>query len=162
LTTDPITRTLPVSRDRAWLLLEDPRSLKILVVGARAIRHFDPRWPEVGTVVHHSVGVAPLVIRDTTVVTGCEPGRHLVLEARVRPFGRFEVDFRLREHADGCVLEVRERVLSGPLSTGPMTAVTEFALRLRNAELSRRFLRLIERREQQYERLVASRAGPDA
>jgi hypothetical protein len=156
---EPVCCVLPVTAERAWQLLEDPRSLKLLVVGARVIRRFDSRWPDAGTVVHHTIGVRPLVIRDTTAVTRCEPGRRLVLEARLRPLGRFEVDFALRDHEQGSLLEVRERVISGCLAAGPLAALANAAVRVRNRELCRRFRRLVEHRELQLERLKSSRAG---
>lgn len=159
MTPDPVSCTLSVSKERAWQLLEDPRALKLLVVGARNVRRFDARWPEVGTTVHHTVGVAPLVIRDTTEVIASEPGHRLVLEARVRPFGSFEVDFALRDHDGGCLLEVRERVIGGPLSGGRRAKVVDTLVKIRNVELCRRFQRLVERREQQLERLRASRTA---
>jgi hypothetical protein len=125
---------LPVDPGRAFQLLEDPRSLRAMVAGAHRIRRFDPRWPDVGSAVHHSVGLPPLVLRDVTVVMECLPGRRLVLEARLRFLGVLIVEFT-------------ERPASGAVTQPGLRSIVEGATALRNAELCRRFARLIRRRE---------------
>jgi hypothetical protein len=137
-----------VKTERAFQLLEDPRSLRVLVVGARKIRRFDPAWPDTGTALQHSVGVPPFVLRDRTVVTECIPVRRLVLEARIRPVGTFLATFEFEPHPSGCTLAVEEHAVGGLCALPGINQVADRLIGLRNAELCRRFRRLAERREQ--------------
>jgi uncharacterized protein YndB with AHSA1/START domain len=138
---------LPVPPDRAFQLLEDPRSLRALVAGARRIRRFDPRWPEPGSAVHHSLGVPPLGVRDVTVVTECEPGRRLVLKAGIHYLGSLIVEFELEPHGTGTVLSVTERPAAGAVNLPGMREIVDAAAAVRNAGLGRRFAKLIAKRE---------------
>lgn len=147
-----VSVTLPVSRRRAWLLLEDPRAIRLLVAGARTVRRFDPCWPDVGTAVHHSVGLRPLVLRDATFVTVSQPERRLVLKAQARPLVSLRVEFLLDDDAGGCRLTIRETPVSGLLALPVLSRVTDLAVGARNAELCRRFKRLVQDREDQARR----------
>lgn len=138
---------LPVSQGRAFEVLEDPRSLRVLVLGARRIRRFDPDWPDPGSVVHHSVGLFPFLVRDTTIVRACEPPHRLVLEARVQAVGVFTVTFDLTGHGDGTRLAIGEEVTGGFLSLPPIRPLSEAVVMLRNRVLARRYKRLVDRRE---------------
>jgi hypothetical protein len=145
---EPPSTVLPVGPERAFEVLEDPRAYRALVVGARRIRRFDPRWPETGTRLHHSVGVAPLIVRDTTEVQECIPGRRLVLEARLQMLGRFVVEFEFRPDPEGCRLTVAERTVQGVAALPLVRTVMNLAIHLRNRELCRRYRRIVQRREQ--------------
>jgi hypothetical protein len=138
---------LPVAPERAFTLLEYPRSFRAIVPGARPIRYFDPSWPDPGTEVRHSVGVYPLVIRDRTIVMECQPGRRLVLEARVQMIGTFVVDFRFEPDAGGTRLTVEETVMGGALGLPLLRPLADLTVRVRNAELARRLRRLSDARE---------------
>lgn len=85
--------SLDAPPERVFALLEDPRSLSSFVVGNRTIRRFDPRWPDQGTMAHHTVGFGPLRLRDTVEVTDVDGPRRLALEARFRPLGVMAVTF---------------------------------------------------------------------
>jgi uncharacterized protein YndB with AHSA1/START domain len=154
-----VTVTVPVDPDRAFRLLEDPRSIRALVAGARRIRRFDSRWPEEGSAIHHSVGVPPLVLRDVTRVTECDPGRRLVLEARLHLLGRLTIEFDLAPESGGSQskLTVSEHPVGGPISLPGVTGLVGVAIKLRNAELARRFARLVAKREE-----LAARAARNA
>jgi len=149
------TLVLPAPPERVFAILEDPTTLATFVVGSRTIRHFDPRWPEVGTRAHHSVGIGPLVIRDSTEVLAEDTPHRLVLEARVRPFGTATVEFRLADHPDGTELTVTERPRTGPMALPVVAAVVDVLMGIRNVELGRRLTRLVERREAQRARAGA-------
>lgn len=132
---------------RVFALLGDPRSLDYFVVGTRSIRRFDPRWPDQGTKVHHSVGFGPLVLRDETEVLESEPDRRLVLEARLRPLGLFRVEFALSAHTEGTALMVNEFPVSGPASLPGLSRLVDRLLAFRNIEMGRRLQILTEQRE---------------
>jgi hypothetical protein len=151
----PRSVRLAVDPKRAFELLEDPRSLRALVTGARRIHRFGPRWPEPGTAVQHSVGLPPFVIRDATVVSECDPGRRLVLEARLRFLGTLKVQFEFAAEARGSTLTISEHPVAGIINLPGMRNLVEAATGLRNAQLGRRFARLVAKREE----LAASAAG---
>jgi uncharacterized protein YndB with AHSA1/START domain len=161
MATHVITVDAPV--ERAFVTLEDPRSLAHFVVGNRNVRRFDPRWPVVGTKVDHSIGVGPLVIRDQSVVVAAEPPRRLVLDAKIRPFGTFRVAFHLSpEGPDGrrTKLRIDESPVAGAVARKPLAAVSEGVLRIRNREMARRLRRLVEEREERWREW--QRTGSDA
>jgi len=138
---------LPVGPERAFALLEDPRSFRALVAGVRRIRRFDPRWPEPGSAVHHSAGFPPLMVGDTSVVTECEPGRRLVLEARLHFVGRLIVVFEFAPDGTGSVLTLSECPTAGPVNLPYVRWLVEVVTAVRNAEMGRRFARLVADRE---------------
>ena len=89
------TRIMSTTPDRVWDVLADGWLFPLWVVGASRIREVDAAWPAVGSKIHHSVGVWPLLVDDNTEVTACEPGRLLSLRARVWPAGSADVTLRL-------------------------------------------------------------------
>src|ERR671939_303251 len=81
-----------------YAVLGDPRFLANWVVGASRTRGLEGRWPEPGSLVHHT---QMQVLDDTTSVLECEPGRRLKLEARARPLAVVHVDVTLEPRGDG-------------------------------------------------------------
>ena len=141
-----VSAVIPVPPPQAFRLLEDPSSFRDLVAGARKIRRFDSRWPEVGTRLHHTVGVPPLLVRDHTEVVAVDMPNLLVLDALIRPLGCLRVEFRFEPHPEGTKITVRERPESGPLSRPLLRTVALAALQLRNREICRRFRKLARQR----------------
>ena len=137
------TRELPVTPEDVWALLADGRRYADWVVGASHIRAVEPGWPEVGSKFHHTVGVWPCHLRDSTVVEECDTGRKLVLEARARPFGRARVEIRLEEIQTGTRIVMREEVRSPAVARwgSPLLAPL---LHVRNVEALRRLASLHE------------------
>ncbi len=135
---------------RVFGLLGDPRSLSYFVVGTKTIRRFDPHWPDPGAKVHHTVGIGPLALRDETEVREAEADRHLVLDARIRPFGIFRVEFDLVPHAEGTELTINEYPVSGIAALPSVATVVDRLVKLRNVETARRLQHLAERRERQW------------
>ena len=86
-------RAITVSRDvdapaqAVWDVLSDGWLYPLWVVGATRMRDVEAAWPAVGSRLHHSVGVWPLVIDDHTEVLEVEERRMLRLEVRVWPSG---------------------------------------------------------------------------
>jgi uncharacterized protein YndB with AHSA1/START domain len=93
-----VTRHALVPREVAFDTLVDPKTYPEWLVGAREIRAVDDDWPEPGSRFHHRVGlVGPITVEDFTRCLETERPSRLVLEVRVRPFGRGRVTFSVTE-----------------------------------------------------------------
>ena len=116
------------------------------VVGASRVRSVDVGWPAAGTRIHHSVGVWPLLLNDTTRVVVCERPERLTLLARTWPVGEADVELELRDEGPrACVVTMREDVAAGPGRLLPRP-LHQAALAPRNAEALRRLAYLAEGR----------------
>jgi hypothetical protein len=111
------------------------------------MRAVEPGWPAVGSKIHHTIGIWPLVINDETVVESCTPQEELVLLARTRPFGQARITLRLHDTADGCRIEMAEVPVGGPLNLLPRRLALAAAFP-RNRECTWRLAALAERRTQ--------------
>lgn len=108
--------TIDAPPEDVWKVLADAYSYDRWVVGTRRIRRADDTWPAVGSRLHHTVGIWPLTLRDSSEVLESVPPRRLVLRAKVRPVGVLKVEIDLRPvGARGTHLELQEYVESGPL-----------------------------------------------
>jgi hypothetical protein len=138
------TETIVHARpDAVFAVLSDPMAYPRFVVGSRRVRRFDPRWPEPGTALHHSIGIGPLVWRDKTDAVEKEPGTHLVVRPHVRPFVIIESRFELEARGDSTLVRLDEFAISGPLARvwpGPLDGL----MGLRNRLTLRRLARLAE------------------
>ena len=101
------------------------------VVGARAIRDVDDGFPAPGTSLHHSFGVAPLVVRDQTRVVRVEPPRLLQLEAHAGKLAA-TVRFELVPDATGTTVVMDEEGADGPSRV--VAGMTRVLIAGRNAE----------------------------
>lgn len=88
-------RVVETSTSRVWDVLADGWMYPVFVVGAARMREVDDAWPAQGSELHHSAGMWPLMIDDTTTVERCEVGRLLVLTARGWPAGQARITMRL-------------------------------------------------------------------
>ncbi len=131
------TRFVPMADTDVWALLADGRKYADWVVGAKRVRAVDPEWPAVGSKFHHTVGVWPFHLRDNTAVLECDEGRRLVLEARLRPLGRAQIEMILRPSDGGTAVVMREWP-SSPALARMAAPVFEPAIHLRNVEALRR------------------------
>ncbi|MDJ0392541.1 SRPBCC family protein [Rhodococcus sp. G-MC3] len=138
------TRESSATVEQVWDVLADGWAYATWVVGASRIRAVDPAWPSVGSRIHHSVGIWPVVLSDHTRVTGLHEGRELSLEARALPFGAASVTIRLLPLAAGCRIEMIEHALTPPISLVP-DAVQHALVHPRNREALRRLALLAER-----------------
>ncbi len=141
-------RLIPASPEHIFTVLSDPPRYASFVVGTKAIRRFDPRFPETNSAFHHTLGLGPFVLRDETRVIAVEPPTRLVLKAFMRPFSINEVDFRLTPHDDATLVVVEEHPIEGPAKK-VWSPPLEAALWLRNKELLRRLERLAKRQAEQ-------------
>lgn len=128
-------------------VLSDPRRYDEFVVGTKRIRRFDPTWPEVGSVFHHTLGVGPVILRDLTRVVEMAEPHHLVLRAQMRPFAVNRVAFSLRGEGEGTQVEVEEHAIEGPASA-VWGSILDGLMWVRNQEMLRRLRKVAERRQE--------------
>ena len=107
------------------------------------MRDVDEGWPAPGTKLHHSFGVWPLVIDDSTEVLEIEAGRRLVLEARGWPVGKARVEINVKSDCDGSLVSIAEDVSGGPARFVP-ESVRVAGIDMRNRETLRRLAYLAE------------------
>ena len=69
-----VQRRLNCSPEQVFAVLRDGWTYPVWVVGASRMRSVDEGWPAPGTKLHHSFGVWPLLIDDTTEVLEIESG----------------------------------------------------------------------------------------
>ncbi len=124
-------------------MLQDGWTYPVWVVGATRMRDVDDDWPAPGTKLHHSFGVWPLVIDDSTEVVQIEPGHRLVLEARGWPVGKARVEITVKADGDGSVVSITEDVTGGPALLVP-EPVRVAGIDARNRETLRRLAYLAE------------------
>ena len=139
------TKIVQTTPDKVWDVLEDGWLYPVWVVGATRMRAVDAEWPAVGSKLHHSVGVWPLVIDDNTEVLECEPGTRLRLRARGWPIGEAEVVLTLSASGGGTLVEISEDAVSGPGTLVPEPA-KGLSIKVRNVETLRRLALLAEGR----------------
>jgi uncharacterized protein YndB with AHSA1/START domain len=138
------TTRIAATPDRVFAVLADAWTYERWVVGCKQIRTVDDGWPAPGATFHHSVGIGPLTVRDTTTVLESDPPRRIVLRARARPAGVARVEVELAEAGGGTEVVMQERPVSGPpaLLHNPLQ---DRLIHRRNAESLRRLKQLAER-----------------
>ncbi|SDQ18744.1 SRPBCC family protein [Quadrisphaera sp. DSM 44207] len=141
-------RSVPAPPAAVWSVLADGWTYPTFVVGASRMRDVDPGWPAPGTRLHHSAGVWPLVIDDTTSSVVAEPERRLELVARGWPAGEATVVFELEPQDGGTLVSLSEDARSGPGLLVPRP-LRELALLPRNDETLRRLDHLARGRARQ-------------
>jgi uncharacterized protein YndB with AHSA1/START domain len=140
-----VSRVIPTDPDRVFAVLADGWSYPLWVVGATHMRSVDPDWPAVGSKLHHSVGIWPLLIEDNTEVLAVEPGRMLELRARAWPAGTARVRLTLDPVPEGTLVTMAERSESGPARLAPWP-IESYLLKLRNTESLERLSDLVMHR----------------
>jgi len=139
------TRTVAATPETVWEVLSDGWLYPLWVVGASRMREVDHTWPAVGSRIHHSVGVWPLLLDDETEVVDTTPGLHLALMAKGRPYGEALVQITLEPAGAETRLVIEEDVVKGPGAHTP-AVVRRPLLDWRNAESLRRLAYIVERR----------------
>jgi uncharacterized protein YndB with AHSA1/START domain len=141
-----VERTIRTTPERVWDVLADGWLYPVWVVGASRMRDVDDTWPEVGARLHHSVGAWPLLVDDSTLVTGARPGQLLELRAKAWPaLGEADVAIRLEQSGAGTRVVMEEDVVSGPGRLVP-APVRNLGLSWRNVETLRRLAYIAEHR----------------
>ena len=130
-------RRLNCSPEQVFAVLNDGWMYPRWVVGASRMRDVDDGWPALGTKLHHSFGVWPALIDDSTEVLEIEPGKRLVLEARGWPVGKARVDITVKPNGNGSLVTISEDATGGPARLVP-EPIRQASIDFRNRETLRR------------------------
>lgn len=146
------------SPEQVWDFLSRGDRYADWVSGTREIRDADDNWPEIGSSIHFTAGVGPLVIKDRTTVRNAEPPRMLELEVHAGRIGTARLVFEIRPWGDQAVVVLDEHPLSGP-GAHVHNMLIDLALRFRNRRMLDKLAKLIEI---EYDDLAADRSpsGP--
>ncbi|MDD7928871.1 SRPBCC family protein [Microbacterium sp. NM3R9] len=136
-------RVMNCAPEDVFAVLGDGWLFPAWVVGASRMRDVADTWPREGSRLHHSFGVWPFVIDDTTSVLEFDPPRRMVLQARGWPIGEARVTLDVKPRGEGCVVRLQEFAAEGPGSFIPQPLLDP-ALMVRNAETLRRLAHLAE------------------
>jgi len=142
-----VHRRCRASREDVWAVLADPWLYASWVVGASRIRDVTGEWPAREALIHHSVGLWPLLLDDNTSVTESDPGHELHLRARGRPLGEAEVQLSLEGEGPECTVTMSEWAVSGPGSKLPRP-VFDAVVSWRNTESLRRLALIAQGRHE--------------
>jgi hypothetical protein len=131
--------------DQVWDVLADGWLYPLWVVGATRMRAVEDNWPEVGSRLHHSAGVWPLVINDDTEVLAASPRTMMKLRARGWPLGEAEVVITLTPVGAHTRVDIEEDAVSGPGAMLPKP-LRDPMIKVRNVETLRRLAFVAEGR----------------
>jgi hypothetical protein len=138
-------RRLKCLPEQVFAVLNDGWTYPLWVVGASRMRDVDDAWPAPGSKLHHSFGVWPLLIDDSTEVLEIEPGKRLVLEARGWPIGKARVEITVDANGNGSLVSISEDASGGPARLIP-EPIRQPVIDFRNRETLRRLGYLAEGR----------------
>jgi hypothetical protein len=137
-------RTIAASPEQLFAVLADGWLYAMWVPGASRMRDVEQSWPSAGAVLHHSFGLWPIVIDDTTTLEEWDPPRHMRLRARGWPvLGEALVSIDVKRRRDGCVVRITEDAIEGPAMAVP-EVIRAVGLHVRNTETLRRLAWLAE------------------
>lgn len=117
-----VSRAVAAPAEAVWAVLADGWQYATWVVGASRVRAVDEGWPAPGTRLHHSVGLWPALISDSTRSELAEAPHHLVLTARGWPIGEARVEIEVvPDGPQSCTVSIAEDASAGPgrLVPGP-------------------------------------------
>lgn len=140
------SREVHADTDAVFAVLVDPHTYPAWLVGNAEVRAVDPEWPEPGSRFHHSVGVPPFTISDSSEVVEIEPGRLLRLKVRARPLIQAMATFRLLGDGARTVVSFEEEPAPGVLGLLARPLVDPL-VHVRNQESLRRLAAYIESQE---------------
>lgn len=144
-----VSRAVAAPAEAVWAVLSDGWFYATWVVGASRVRRVDHGWPAEGTRLHHSVGLWPAVLSDSTVVEEAEPVHRLVLRARGWPIGEALVEITVvPDGAEDCTVTIAEDAVSGPGRLVPMP-LRQLGILPRNQEALRRLALIAEGRHRE-------------
>jgi hypothetical protein len=123
-------------------VLADAQSYSLWVVGAKEIRAVEEPWPEPGSKFHHTLGMGPFTLEDSTKSLAVDEGHYLTIEARARPLGKARVEFLLTPVKEGTRLTIEETFVS-PLIVRMLNPLIAPLIRRRNDKTLHRFARVV-------------------
>lgn len=130
-------RVLHCRPEDVFEVLRDGWLFTTWVVGASRMRGQDATWPAVGARIHHSFGVWPIVVDDTTTVEVWDPPRAMTVRPEGWPIGAARVQLTVEEHRRGCRVTIVENAVAGLGSSVP-DIIMQPAIWVRNRETLRR------------------------
>ena len=136
-------RTFSCTAEQVFAVLANGWLYPTWVVGASRMRDVDASWPAVGSSLHHSVGVWPALLNDSTSILEWQPPRHVTMKARGWPIGEAHVSIDIQDHESGCLVRITEDVVAGPARLVP-TVLSDLAISYRNSETLHRLAYLAE------------------
>jgi hypothetical protein len=139
------TGTASCSPEAVFAVLADGWLYPTWVVGASRIRDVEASWPAEGAKIHHSFGVWPLLINDSTSILEWDPPHRAVLKARGWPVGSAKVVLEVEATPSGCRMTLQEDAIEGPGTLMPKPA-RDALIHVRNTETLRRLRYLAEGR----------------
>ena len=143
-----VTRIVNTTPDRVWEVLSDGWLFPLWVVGAARIRDVDETWPEVGSRIHHSVGMWPILLNDDTEVLEQKPSQLIRLRANAWPLGQAHVSISLSATGSHTEVVIDEQATSGPGAVVPDALIAPL-LNWRNVETLSRLAFIAEKRPAQ-------------
>lgn len=136
-------RRMKASVEEVFDVLADGWMYTSWVVGTSRLRGVEPDWPAVGSRLHHSFGLWPAVIDDSTRVEEWDPPHRAVFVARGGPIGEARVQIDVRPSPSGCLVRMEETPVSGPATLVP-GPVADPAIWIRNREALYRLSLIVE------------------
>jgi hypothetical protein len=137
-------RHLDCAPEDVFRVLADGWLYPSWVVGASRIRSVDESWPSEGARIHHSFGVWPAVIDDSTSMLEWDPPRRAVLKARGWPvMGEAKVIVDVEPRNGGCVVRIEEDAIAGPAMLVPRP-IRSAGISYRNRETLQRLAYIAE------------------
>jgi uncharacterized protein YndB with AHSA1/START domain len=131
--------------EAVFAVLSKPEQYAEWVIGTKRTETVDASWPAPGSKLRWTAGVGPLETSDVTEVVEAEPGRRLLLRARMRPVGETEIELVLEPSGGGTRIVMREEPVEG-LVDATHTPVGDAVLSQRNERSLDRLRELVEGR----------------
>lgn len=142
-----VERHVKATPEQVWAILADGWAYGMWVVGASRVRGVEDGWPQPGRRIHHSFGLWPLLIDDTTEVIDATAPMSLALQARGWPAGEATVVITITPEPTGSLIRVDEDATAGPGTLVPQP-LRQVMIAPRNREALRRLAYLAEGRGQ--------------
>jgi hypothetical protein len=136
-------RHLTCNPEDVFAVLSNGWLYPVWVVGASRMRDVEEAWPAVDAKIHHSFGIWPVLIDDTTSILEWDPPRHALLKARGWPAGSAHVRIDVERDPTGCTVTIAEDAVEGPGTLIPKPA-RSVAIGFRNRETLQRLAYLAE------------------